>query len=433
MSETFLEDRDMSGTFEPVLTRNIGIPNSEKIEVYLQRGGYSALRKALALSREELIALVKQSGLRGRGGAGFPAGVKWGFLPKGDETKYVCINTDEGEPGTFKDRLLVEHDPHAIIEGTLIAAYAVKAVRAFVYIRGEFLLGVKRWIKAIDDAYRHGYLGKNILGSGFDIDLSVHRGAGAYICGEETALINSLEGGRGEPRLKPPFPAQIGLWGKPTLVHNCETLANIPHIINRGAAWFRSIGTEKSAGPKLFCVSGHVRRRGNFELPLGTPLREIVFQHAGGMRGDKPLKAIIPGGASTPLLMPEALDTRMDFESVAAAGSMLGTGAVIVMEEGTDMVDVARRQTHFFAHESCGKCTPCRLGTRHLKDIMDRIVAGQGRKRDLGLLEEICSQMPGRTFCPLGEVAVNPVLSTLKHFREEYEHYVTYHRPLGRA
>jgi len=423
----------MNKPFEPVLTRNIGIPNSEKIEVYLQRGGYTALRKALEMPLEELISLVKESGLRGRGGAGFPAGVKWGFLPKGDETKYVCINTDEGEPGTFKDRLIVEHDPHAIIEGTVIAAYAVNAHRAFVYIRGEFFLGIKRWIKAIDDAYRYGSLGKNIFGSGFDVDLSVHRGAGAYICGEETALINSLEGKRGEPRLKPPYPAQVGLWGKSTLVHNCETLANIPHIVNRGAAWFKSIGTEKSTGPKLFCVSGHVRRRGNYELPLGTPLREIIFEHAGGMRGERPLKAVIPGGASTPVLTAEFLDTPMDFESLAAAGSMLGTGAIVVMEEGTDMVDVARRQMHFFAHESCGKCTPCRVGTRQLTNTLDRIVAGKGRKGDIGLLEDTCNHMVGNTFCPMGDAAVNPVLSTLKYFRQEYEHYIEHKGPIPMA
>ena len=423
----------MNKPFEPILTRNVGIPNSEKIEVYLQRGGYTALRKALEMPREELISLVKGSGLRGRGGAGFPAGVKWGSLPKGDETKYVCINTDEGEPGTFKDRLIVEHDPHAIIEGTVIAAYAVNAHRAFVYIRGEFFLGIKRWIKAIDDAYRYGSLGKNIFGSGFDVDLSVHRGAGAYICGEETALINSLEGKRGEPRLKPPYPAQIGLWGKSTLVHNCETLANIPHIVNRGAAWFKSIGTEKSTGPKLFCVSGHVRRRGNYELPLGTPLREIIFEHAGGMRGERPLKAVIPGGASTPVLTAEFLDTPMDFESLAAAGSMLGTGAIVVMEEGTDMVDVARRQMHFFAHESCGKCTPCRMGTRQLTNTLDRIVAGKGRKGDIGLLEYTCNHMVGNTFCPMGDAAVNPVMSTLKYFRQEYEHYIEHKGPMPMA
>jgi NADH-quinone oxidoreductase subunit F len=423
----------MSAAFEPVLTRNIGIPNSERIDVYLARGGYAALRKALQMEPDALIQEVRASGLRGRGGAGFPAGLKWGFMPKGDGTKYVCINTDEGEPGTFKDRLIVEHDPHSIIEGAIIAAYAVNAHRAFVYIRGEFFLGVKRWIKAIDEAYRHGFLGNDVLGSGFSVDLSVHRGAGAYICGEETALINSLEGLRGEPRIKPPYPAQIGLWGQPTLVHNVETLANIPPIVQRGAEWFKSIGTEQSAGPKLFCISGHVRKRGNYELPLGTPLREIIFEHAGGMRSDKSFKAVIPGGASTPVLTSAHLDLPMDFESVAQAGSMLGTGAIIVMEEGTDMVDVARRLMRFFVHESCGKCTPCRVGTRNLSNTLERIVAGRGEPGDIDLLEDICSNMVGNTFCPMGEAAVNPVLSTLKHFRHEYQYYLDHKKPMTAA
>jgi len=420
----------MSTTFEPILTRNVGLANSETIKVYVGNGGYSALRKALTQTPEQLIEQVRESGLRGRGGAGFPAGLKWGFMPKEDVVKYVCINTDEGEPGTFKDRLLVEHDPHSVIEGAIIAAYAVGAQRAFIYIRGEFFLGVKRWIKAIDAAYREGFLGEDILGSGYNLDMSVHRGAGAYICGEETALINSLEGLRGEPRIKPPYPAESGLWGKPTLVHNVETLANIPPIINRGADWYRSIGTERSTGSKLFCVSGHVRRRGNYELPLGTPLREIIFEHAGGMRGDKPFKACIPGGASTPILTAEHLDLPMDFESVAAVGSMLGTGAIVVMEEGTDMVDVARRLMHFFVHESCGKCTPCRGGTRQLADTLDRIVAGQGQQGDIELLQNICGNMVGNTFCPMGEAAVNPVLSTLTRFPDEYAYYIEHKRSL---
>jgi NADH-quinone oxidoreductase subunit F len=413
-------------SFEPILTRNVGIPNSERIAVYLERGGYTALRQALHMSPDELIALVKDAGLRGRGGAGFPAGIKWGFMPKKPVTKYVCVNTDEGEPGTFKDRLLVEHDPHSIIEGVIIAAYAVGAHRAFVYIRGEFFLGIKRWIKAIDDAYAHGFLGKDILGSGFDLELSVHRGAGAYICGEETALINSLEGKRGEPRMKPPYPAQTGLWGQPTLVHNVETLANVPHIVNRGAAWYRSIGTERSSGPKLFCVSGHVRQPGNYERPLGTPLRAILEGCAEGMRGDRALKAVIPGGASTPMLTPDQIDIPMDFESLEQAGSMLGTGAIIVIEEGTCMVEVARRLMDFFAHESCGQCTPCRAGTVCLRDTLTRIVRGQGHPRDLDQLESLCDGILRHTLCPMGDAAVNPVLSSLKLFRHEYEEHIQY-------
>jgi len=415
-------------SFEPILTRNVGIPNSEQIAVYLKRGGYTALREALKMPPEELIATVKDSGLRGRGGAGFPAGLKWGFMPKDPVTKYVCVNTDEGEPGTFKDRLLVEHDPHSIIEGVIITSYAVGAHRAFVYIRGEFFLGVKRWIKAIDEAYAYGFLGEDVLGSGFDLDLSVHRGAGAYICGEETAMINSLEGKRGEPRMKPPYPAQVGLWDQPTLVHNVETLANVPHIVNNGADWYRSIGTEKSTGSKLFCVSGHVREPGNYELPLGTPLRTIIEERAGGMRGDRPLKAVIPGGASTPMLMPERLDIPMDFESLVEAGSMLGTGAIVVMEEGTCMVEVARRLMDFFAHESCGQCTPCRVGTQRLKEILTGIVEGRGKLDDLDLMETICQGIVGHTLCPMGDAVVNPVLSSLEHFRDEYEHHIQYNR-----
>ncbi|MBN1581725.1 MAG: NADH-quinone oxidoreductase subunit NuoF [Anaerolineae bacterium] len=415
----------MAAKFEKILLRNIDRPNSEKITTYLEHGGYRAVRKALGeCTPEELIAEVRASKLRGRGGAGFPAGIKWGFMPKDGATKYVCVNTDEGEPGTFKDRLLVEHDPHQVIEGIIIASYAVGAHRAFIYIRGEFFLGVKRWIKAIDDAYAHGFLGKNILGSGFDLDLSVHRGAGAYICGEETAMINSLEGKRGEPRFKPPYPAQEGFWGQPTLVHNVETLANVPHIVLNGAEWYASIGTEESTGPKLFCVSGHVKNRGNFELPLGTPLREIIFEHAGGMRSGRPLKAIIPGGASTPMLTADQLDTTMDFESLIKAGSMLGTGAITVLDDSVSIVDVTRRLTRFFVHESCGRCTPCRVGNNRILEILQRIVDGDGHKGDIELLLSLCDGIATNTFCPMGDAAVNPVRSSIARFRDEYEYYI---------
>lgn len=416
--------------FEKVLTRNMGLPRSETIDVYLANGGYQALQKALReYTPEQLIQIVTASGLRGRGGAGFPAGRKWSFMPKDPQVeKYVCVNTDEGEPGTFKDRELVEKDPHQIIEGVIIASYAVGARRAFVYIRGEFFLGVKRWIKAIDDAYAKGFLGKNILGSDFSLDLSVHRGAGAYICGEETALIESLEGKRGEPRKKPPYPAGVGLWGKPTLVHNVETLANVPHIVNRGAEWYASIGTPKSTGPKIFCVSGHVRNRGVFELPMGVSLREIIYEHAGGMASDKPLKAVIPGGASTPMLTPQQLDIHMDFESLEAAGSMLGTGAIIVMDESTCMVDVARRLMRFFAHESCGRCVPCRVGTQRMLDILERLEHGKGKPGDVERLEHVAQGMRGITFCPMGDAAANPILSGLKLFRDEYEYHIAHKR-----
>ncbi len=412
--------------FEPVLLRNVGLPRSEVIDTYLANGGYQALLKVLReYSPEQVIQIVTASGLRGRGGAGFPAGRKWSFMPKDASVeKYVCVNTDEGEPGTFKDRELVEKDPHQIIEGVIIASYAVGARRAFVYIRGEFFLGVKRWIKAIDDAYAKGFLGKNIQGSQFSLDLSVHRGAGAYICGEETALIESLEGRRGEPRKKPPYPASVGLWGKPTLVHNVETLANVPHIINRGAEWYAGIGTPKSTGPKLFCVSGHVRQRRVLELPLGVPLREIIEQHCGGMAFDRPLKAVIPGGASTPMLTPQQLDTHMDFESLEAEGTMLGTGAIIVMNDRTCMVDVARRLMRFFAHESCGRCVPCRVGTQRMLDILERLEHGKGKPGDLETLETLALGMRGITFCPMGDAAANPVLSGLKLFRDEYEYHL---------
>jgi NADH-quinone oxidoreductase subunit F len=415
--------------FEKVLTRNFGLPRSETIDVYMENGGYQALNKALhEHTPQQLIDMVAASGLRGRGGAGFPAGRKWSFIPKGDVEKYVCVNTDEGEPGTFKDRALVEKDPHQIIEGVIIASYAVGAQRAFVYIRGEFFLGVKRWIKAIDDAYAKGFLGENILGSGYSLDLSVHRGAGAYICGEETALIESLEGKRGEPRKKPPYPASVGLWGKPTLVHNVETLANIPHIVNRGPEWYASIGTPKSTGPKIFCISGHVRNRDIFELPLGVSLRELLFEHAGGMASDRKLKAVIPGGASTPMLTPDQLDVSLDFESLEAAGTMLGTGAVMVMDQGTCMVDVARRLMRFFQHESCGRCTPCRTGTTRMVSILERIERGEGDEGDIERLEALANGLQGITFCPMGDAAANPVLSSLRHFRDEYEYHIRHKR-----
>lgn len=415
--------------FEKILLLNVDFPNSEKISSYLERGGYRALRKALGeYAPVDLINMVKNSRLRGRGGAGFPAGMKWDFMPRGaDVTKYVCVNTDEGEPGTFKDRLLVERDPHSVIEGTIIASYAVGAHRAFVYIRGEFFLGVKRWMKAIDDAYARGFLGKDILGSGFDLDLSVHRGAGAYICGEETAMIESLEGKWGLPRLKPPYPAEVGLYGQPTLVHNVETLACVPHIVLRGPEWFAQIGTEESKGPKIFCISGNVERRGNYELPLGTTLREIIYEHAGGIGGGRRLKAVVPGGASTCMLTAEHLDVPMAFETLSEVGSTLGMGGIIVMDEEACIVDAALRLTRFFAHESCGKCTPCRVGTQCLVGILRRIEDGHGREGDIDLLLDLCNGMIGHTFCPMGDGAVNPTISSLKHFRGEYEYHIEHH------
>ena len=413
-------------TFQPVLTRNIHRPGSERISTYLDHGGYQAVRKALAMKPIEIIEQVKQSGLRGRGGAGFPTGIKWGFMPQdGELPKIIAVNTDEGEPGTFKDREIVEQDPHQVIEGVLIAAYAVGATRAYVYIRGEFFLGVKRWIKAIADAYEYGFLGEDILGSGFNLDMSVHRGAGAYICGEETAMLESLEGKRGLPRQKPPYPTSVGLFGLPTLVQNIETLACIPHIIERGPEWFASIGTAESKGPKIYSVSGHVNRPGNYELPLGISLADIIYNHAGGIPGGKKLKAVIPGGASTPILPGDQVDVPMAFETLEEAGSALGTGAIIVMDETTCMVEASRRLSKFFAHESCGRCPPCRIGSQRIFEILDRIEKGLGHPGDIDLLLELVNGIDGLTFCPMGSGLVNPVRSAIQHFREEFEYHIT--------
>jgi len=423
-------DRDVSRSgiaFQPVLTKNINRKGSERIQIYLESGGYQAAREALTMEPDEVIDQVKRSKLRGRGGAGFPTGLKWGFMPRDASTqKILVVNTDEGEPGTFKDREIIEQDPHQVIEGVLIAAYAVGATRAYVYIRGEFFLGVKRWIKAIADAYEFGFLGSDIQGSGFNLDMSVHRGAGAYICGEETAMLESLEGKRGTPRLKPPYPATKGLFGLPTLVQNVETLSCIPHIIHNGPEWFSKIGTKESAGPKIFSVSGNVNNPGNFELPMGISLEELIGDYAGGVPDGKKLKAVIPGGVSTPILPARALDVRMSFEDLAAAGSALGTGAVIVIDETKCMVEVTRRISKFFAHESCGFCTPCRIGSRRIFETLDRMENGEGRLGDIDLLLDLVEGIDGHTFCPMGSALVNPVRSAIQHFRAEFEHHITH-------
>ncbi|TAJ22518.1 MAG: NADH oxidoreductase (quinone) subunit F [Nitrospirae bacterium] len=410
---------------EPVLLKNMLQPGyTGSLADYERAGGYQALRTVLGkIPPAEVTHMVIKSGLRGRGGAGFPTGVKWGFLPK-DYTgpKYLCCNADESEPGTFKDRQLMERDPHQVLEGIAIACYAIGVETAYIYIRGEFALGAKILEAAIREARAAGYLGTNVLGTGRTMNVWVHRGAGAYICGEETALLESLEGKRGLPRVKPPFPATHGLYNKPTVVNNVETLANLPHIITRGPDWFASIGSPpKSAGTRIFCVSGHVKRPGNYEVPMGITCRELIFEQAGGMRSDKPLKAFIPGGASAPFLTPDHLDVKLDFESVAQAGSMLGSGGVTVMEEGTDMVWAALRLTEFFYHESCGKCSPCREGSSWLVQTLRRIVAGQGRMQDLETLTDLCQNIAGRTVCAFGDAEVSPILSTLKYWRHEYE------------
>ena len=411
-------------THEPILLKNmLRLDYSGSLADYEQVGGYQAIRKVFGkMVPKDVTQSVMKSGLRGRGGAGFPTGVKWGFLPKDYQgPRYLCCNADESEPGTFKDRQLMERDPHQMLEGMLLACYAIGAEVAFIYIRGEFVLGAAILERAIAEARRAGYIGKNILGSGTTVDIWVHRGAGAYICGEETALLESLEGKRGLPRVKPPFPATHGLYNKPTVVNNVETLANLPHIINRGPEWFASIGSPpKSTGTRIFCVSGHVKQPGNYEVPMGVTFRELIYEHAGGMRTNKPLKAFIPGGASAPFLTPDHLDVKMDFESVAAAGSMLGSGGVTVMEEGTSMVWAALSLMEFFYHESCGKCSPCREGSSWLVQTMRRIVTKQGRSQDLETLTDLCKNIAGRTVCAFGDAEVAPIMSTLDHWRSEY-------------
>jgi len=413
---------------EKILLKNMEQPGyTGSLREYEQTGGYTAIRKILGkVSPAEVTEMVKKSGLRGRGGAGFPTGVKWSFIPKDHPgPKYLCCNADESEPGTFKDRQLIERDPHQILEGMLIAAYAIGVETSYIYIRGEFVLGAQILERALAEARQAGYVGPNVLGSGVTAHIWVHRGAGAYICGEETALLESLEGKRGLPRVKPPFPATHGLYNKPTVVNNVETLANLPYIVNRGAEWFASIGSPpKSTGTRIFCVSGHVKRPGNYEVPMGMKFRELIYEHAGGMRSDKPLKAIIPGGASASFFTPEHLDVKLDFESVAQAGSMLGSGGVTVMEEGTSMVWAALRLMEFFYHESCGKCSPCREGTSWLVQTMRRIVAGQGRRSDLETLVDLCQNIAGRTVCAFGDAAIAPIISTLKYWRHEYEELI---------
>jgi NADH-quinone oxidoreductase subunit F len=413
-----------------VLTRNMHVPNLPQIDVYLSLGGYTSLAKALREYKPaDVVEIVKKSGLRGRGGAGFPTGVKWSFVPRTTgKPIYLCVNADESEPGTFKDRLIIEKDPHQLIEGIAIAAYALECHKAFIYIRGEFVYGAGILQKAVAEAREKGYLGTNILGSGFDLDIVVHRGAGAYICGEETALLESLEGKRGHPRLKPPFPAVVGLYKCPTVINNVETLANVPHIVANGPEWFASIGVERNTGTRLFGVSGHVQKRGVYELPMGVTLRELIYEHCGGIRDGRQLKAVVPGGSSVPVLRADNIDIRLDFDSVAKAGSMLGSAGVIVMDDSTCMVRAVRRITKFYAEESCGQCTQCREGTEWLYQILSRIEKGTGRPGELDVLLDICTNMKGRTICPLSDAAAMPVESYIRNFRDEFEAHITEHR-----
>jgi NADH-quinone oxidoreductase subunit F len=409
-----------------ILLHNVGVPHSYEIETYTKGGGYQALVQVLKdLKPAEVVRVVLDSGLRGRGGAGFPTGRKWMFLPEGVHPRYLVCNADEGEPGTFKDRVLMENDPHGVVEGIAIASYACEVAHAFIYIRGEYDLSYQRLRKAVDRAYERGYLGTNILDSGYNLDLSILRGAGAYICGEETAMLSSLEGKRGQPKLKPPFPAVEGLYRKPTVINNVETLFNVPFILLNGAEWYRQWGTGRSPGLKLFCVSGHVERPGTYELPMATPMRELIDDLCGGPKGGIPLKAIIPGGSSTPMMPAEvALDANLDYESISDAGSMLGAGAVTAINERTCIVRLTQRLADFYRHESCGKCIPCREGTDWMYKIVHRIEHGGGRSEDLDLLLDICDNIAGKSFCPLGDAAVGPVQSSVERFREEYEFHI---------
>ncbi len=407
---------------EQVLLKNINDPDAVKLSVYEKSGGYQGLRKVLKdFAPSEVIDMVKASNLRGRGGAGFPTGLKWSFVPKdSDKPHYLCCNADEGEPGTFKDRVLMERDPHQMIEGMIIAAYAIAAKTAYVYIRGEYGLSIRTVTAAIAEAYDKGYLGRNILGSGFSLDMYIHRGAGAYICGEETALLESIEGRRGQPKLKPPFPAVAGLYECPTVVNNVETFACLPHLFRRGVGWFTSIGPLDAPGPKLFGLSGQLKRPGVYEMAMGIPLRELVEDYGGGaLNGD--FKAVIPGGVSAPMIPRDGLDVKMDFSSLAAADSMLGSAGVIALDDTASIPAVARRITEFFSHESCGKCAPCREGLTWAVKILRRIEAGGGRAEDLDQLEMLCNGIFGTTFCALGDGAAWALRATLKHFRGEYE------------
>jgi NADH-quinone oxidoreductase subunit F len=413
---------------EKILLRNIGKENSHTLQVYEAWGGYAALRKALhTMNPEEVTEEIKRSELRGRGGAGFPTGMKWGFVPKDSpKPKYLVCNADESEPGTFKDRLLIEKDPHAIIEGTILAAYAIQSHCAFIYIRGEFALGARILQQAMGESLEKGYWGKNILGRGYDLKLILHRGAGAYICGEETALLSSLEGNRGWPKVKPPFPATHGLFGCPTVVNNVETLAAVPWIIQNGAERYAQIGTEKSKGTKLYSVSGHVRKPGVYEIVMGYSLERFLQEECGGMLGQRKLKGVIPGGSSVPVLRADEMEgVTLDYESLQAAGTLLGSGGVIVMDESTCMVKTAWNIARFYAHESCGQCTPCREGCHWLEKLFWKIENGQGKREDLDLTLSVSGNIMGNTICPLGDAAAMPAIAFVKKYRAEFEEHIS--------
>ena len=405
-----------------IISKYFGDPMHRHVDTYVSRGGYAALKKAFELGPDEVVETVKSSGLRGRGGAGFPTGVKWSFMPKeGKKPHYLLCNADESEPGTFKDRELMRWDPHQLIEGCLISAYAIRAQHVYIYCRGEFFETNQVVARAVEDAYTKGYAGKDIMGSGNDIEVTVHQGAGAYICGEETGLMSSLEGKRGEPRVKPPFPAAVGAFGMPSTINNVETLSAIQHIVANGGEWYRQWGTEKSPGTKLFCVSGHVNKPGNYELPLGFPLMQLIEDVCAGVRDGNALKAVIPGGSSVPLInAEESSRCALDYEGCIEVGTMLGCASVIVMDETADIVKQVRRMVDFYAHESCGQCTPCREGTAWTAQILRRIEDGRGSEDDLGTLMEMTQQMVGTTICVLSDSVAAPVQSSIEKFRDEY-------------
>ena len=417
MAYPYVSDREVR-----VLSTYFGDPKQRHIDTYVQRGGYKALEKALGMGPDDVVDIVKSSGLRGRGGAGFPTGVKWSFMPKEPrKPHYMLCNADESEPGTFKDRELIRWDPHQLIEGCLIGAHAIRAQHVYIYCRGEFFEANQVLARAVEDAYAKGYIGENILDSGHTIDVTLHQGAGAYICGEETGMMSSLEGRRGEPRIKPPFPAAVGAFGKPSTINNVETLCAVPHIVSNGGDWYRQYGTEKSPGTKLFCVSGHVNKPGNYELPLGFPLIELIEDVCGGMRDGNALKAVIPGGSSVPLInAEEARACKLDYEGCVEVGTMLGCASVIVMDETADIVKQVRRMVDFYAHESCGQCTPCREGTSWTAQILKRIENGKGTEDDLDTLMEMTENMVGTTICVLSDSVAAPVQSSIEKFRDEY-------------
>ena len=399
-----------------ILFKDINKEGLHTMKVYEELGGYQSLKKAFAQKPDEIVEAVKASGLRGRGGAGFPTGLKWSFLAKDVFPRYLCCNADESEPGTCKDRELLLKNPHLLIEGMILCSYACRIETGYIYMRGEFQDLSFIMDKALEEARAKGYLGKNILGTGFNLDIHTHLGAGAYICGEESALLNSLEGGRGEPRMKPPFPAVEGLYSKPTVINNVETLCVVPYIVNEGAEKYASFGTEKSKGTKLVSVSGHVKKPGNYEIEMGTPTSELIYNLAGGIRNDNKLKAFIPGGSSVPMLPADKVDTPYDYESLAAAGTMLGSGALIVIDDSVNIVETTLRLISFYMHESCGKCTPCREGTRWLYQIVERIMQNKGQLEYIEKLEDICGNMSFKAFCPLADACVAPVVSSIQAF-----------------